>query len=107
MDEQGALYSLMKDHYESEKNDDNLKRVIAINDKYIGLLASANRFSTAKDVMAERLNLSYASTQIISFELMKPINKSIFRVRNETLIYPWLPNNERILCPCDAETLCT
>lgn len=52
--EQGALYSLMLDEYESKKDKDNLEKLIAINDKYIGLLVSENRFSTAKDVMADQ-----------------------------------------------------
>lgn len=54
VDEQGALYSLMLDEYALKKNKDNLEKLIAINDKYIGLLVSENRFSTAKDVMADQ-----------------------------------------------------
>jgi len=54
VDEQGALYSLMKDEYDAKKDKDNLEKLIAINDKYIGLLVSENRFSTAKDVMNEQ-----------------------------------------------------
>lgn len=58
VDEQGALYLLMQDQYAADKSDDNLKKLIAINDKYLGLLAGANRFSTAKDVMAEQMRLA-------------------------------------------------
>jgi hypothetical protein len=52
--EQGALYRLMLDEYEVNQENDNLEKLIRINDKYIGLLISKNRFSTAKDVMADQ-----------------------------------------------------
>ncbi len=54
VDEQGALYSLMLDEYEANKDKDNLEKLVAINDKYIGLLVSENRFSTARDVMEDQ-----------------------------------------------------
>lgn len=57
VDEQGAIYLLMQDQYAADENADNLKKLLAINDKYLGLLAGANRFSTAKDVMAEQMRL--------------------------------------------------
>lgn len=52
--EQGALYGLMLDEYEANTEKDNLEKLISINDKYIGLLVSKNRFSTARDVMADQ-----------------------------------------------------
>lgn len=54
VDEQGALYSLMQDEYAQNKTEDNLEKILQINDKYIGLLVSENRFSTARDVMADQ-----------------------------------------------------
>lgn len=56
--EAGAVYSLMQDIYAVEKNDENLKRLVAINDKYVGLLVAANRFSTAYEVMGEQMELT-------------------------------------------------
>lgn len=58
VDEQGALYSLMKDEFKQFPTDENKKKLLAINDKYIGLLAAANRFSTAKEVMQEQMELA-------------------------------------------------
>ncbi|MDA8886300.1 CAP domain-containing protein [Bacteroidia bacterium] len=55
VDEQGALYSLMKDEFAKDSSKDNKDRIVAINDKYIGLLTAANRFSTAKDIMKEQM----------------------------------------------------
>jgi len=57
VDEQGALYLLIQDQYVVNKNEDNLKKLLSINDKYLGLLAGANRFSTARDVMGEQMRL--------------------------------------------------
>lgn len=58
VDQQGALYLLMKDEYEQFSTGDNKKKLLAINDKYIGLLAASNRFSTAKEVMKEQMQLA-------------------------------------------------
>lgn len=58
LDEQAALYSLMTDEYASSKNEENLKKLILINDKYLGQLAANNRFSTAKDVMNDQIALT-------------------------------------------------
>ncbi len=54
VNEQGALYSLMLDEYAQDKTEANLEKLLNINDKYIGLLVSENRFSTARDVMADQ-----------------------------------------------------
>ena len=67
VEEQGALYLLMKDEYASTKNEDNLKKLILINDKYVGQLAANNRFSTVMDVMKEQM--SYAPTKDYSERL--------------------------------------
>lgn len=53
VDEQAALYSLMKDEYASKKNGDNLELLQNIGDQYINLLVKNVRFSTAKGVAAE------------------------------------------------------
>jgi uncharacterized protein YkwD len=58
VEEQATLYSLMKDEYKVDTKIENLERIIAINEKYIGLLIAANRFSTAKDIMAEKIALA-------------------------------------------------
>lgn len=58
VDEQAALYSLMLDEYEADKSKENLESLVAINDKYIGLLVSENRFSTALDVMEDQKRLA-------------------------------------------------
>lgn len=58
VDEQGALYSLIKDEYEVYKNAENLERILKINDRYLGLLVAANRFSSARDIMAEQMVLA-------------------------------------------------
>lgn len=58
VDEQAALYELMKDEFAKNGSDVNQKKLIAINDKYIGLLAAANRFSTANTVMEEQMRLN-------------------------------------------------
>jgi uncharacterized protein YkwD len=67
VEEQGALYLLMKDEYKANKNDESLKKLILINDKYVGQLAANNRFSTVKDVMKEQM--SYAPTKDYSDRL--------------------------------------
>jgi uncharacterized protein YkwD len=58
VEEQATLYSLMKDEYKIDTTAENLERIIAINEKYIGLLMAANRFSTAKGIMAEKIVLA-------------------------------------------------
>lgn len=58
VDEQGALYLLMQDEFNADSSDDNKKRLLAINDKYVGLLAAANRFNTAKTVMKEQIAMT-------------------------------------------------
>ncbi len=58
VEEQASLYSLMKDEYKADDKAENLERIIAINEKYIGLLIAANRFSTANDIMAEKMVLA-------------------------------------------------
>ena len=58
VDEQGALYLLMKDEFSADSSDDNKKRLLAINDKYVGLLAAANRFNAAKSVMKEQTEMT-------------------------------------------------
>ena len=106
VDEQGALYSLMKDHYESEKNDDNLKRVIAINDKYIGLLTSANRFSTAKDVMAEQMAYAPAAdhSERLRFIAKEDFYQNYYLTRTKgkdldgNEIKPWIWNGSTSGC---------
>ncbi len=55
VDEQGALYSLMIAEYNDNKSDENLDKILQVNDKYLGLLIAANRFSSARDVMAEQM----------------------------------------------------
>lgn len=67
VEEQGALYLLIKDEYKANKNDESLKKLILINDKYVGQLAANNRFSTVKDVMKEQM--SYAPTKDYSDRL--------------------------------------
>jgi len=67
VEEQGALYLLMKDEYKDNKNEENLKKLILINDKYVGQLAANNRFSTVNDVMKEQM--SYAPTKDYSDRL--------------------------------------
>ena len=58
VEEQATLYSLMKDEYKVDTTTENLERIIAINEKYIGLLIAANKFSTAKGIMAEKIVLA-------------------------------------------------
>lgn len=58
VDEQGALYSLMTDEYAQNNTEDNRTKMIEINDKYLGLLIAANRFSSANTVMKEQMNLA-------------------------------------------------
>ena len=58
VNEQGALYSLMKDEFAVNKSNDNKERIIKINDRYLGLLVSANRFTTAREIMAEQMALA-------------------------------------------------
>jgi hypothetical protein len=70
VDEQGALYLLMQDQYATDKNADNLKKLLAINDKYLGLLAGANRFSTARDVMAEQIRLDPTKDHTVRLQYM-------------------------------------
>lgn len=53
VDEQAALYSLMKDEYASNTNADNLETLQTIGDQYINLLVKNVKFSTAKEVAAE------------------------------------------------------
>lgn len=53
VDEQAALYSLMKDEYEGKKNADNLELLQTIGDQYINLLVKNVRFSTARGVVEE------------------------------------------------------
>ncbi len=55
VDEQGAIYMLMKDEYDSTKSADDLERILAINDKYLGLLVAANRFAEVNQVFAEQM----------------------------------------------------
>lgn len=55
--EAGAVYGLMKEIHAIDGNDDNTKRLIDLNDKYLGLLIAANRFSSAKDIMSEQIAL--------------------------------------------------
>ncbi|MBT8326193.1 MAG: CAP domain-containing protein [Bacteroidia bacterium] len=57
VDEQGAIYSLMSDEYAENKTEDNRTKMVEINDKYLGLLIAANRFSSANDVMEEQMML--------------------------------------------------
>ncbi|MFT5055418.1 MAG: hypothetical protein ACI80H_000115 [Pseudoalteromonas distincta] len=70
VDEQGALYLLMQDQYAADKNADNLKKLLAINDKYLGLLAGANRFSTARGVMAEQIRLDSTKDHTVRLQYM-------------------------------------
>ena len=70
VDEQGALYLLIQDQYATDKNADNLKKLLAINDKYLGLLAGANRFSTARDVMAEQIRLDSTKDHTVRLQYM-------------------------------------
>jgi uncharacterized protein YkwD len=58
VEEQATLYSLMKNEYNIDATAENLERIIAINEKYIGLLIAANRFSTAKGIMEEKIMLA-------------------------------------------------
>ncbi|MEY2923878.1 MAG: hypothetical protein RLZZ337_418 [Bacteroidota bacterium] len=58
VDEQGALYSLMKDEFAVSKTNENKERIIKINDRYLGLLVAANRFSSARDIMSEQMVLA-------------------------------------------------
>ena len=58
VEEQGRLYSLMQDEYDAFSNEDNRQKLIEINDKYIGLLVAANRFTTANEVMEEQMKLA-------------------------------------------------
>jgi len=53
VDEQGMLYKLIKDEFDRYESPETLAHLEAINNKYLGLLISENRFSTAKDVAAE------------------------------------------------------
>jgi hypothetical protein len=55
--EAGAVYALLKDIYEVDKTEDNLKRLVDLNDKYVGLLIASNRFSTAYEIMDEQMAL--------------------------------------------------
>ena len=53
VDEQGALYRLVKDEFEYNPSTVVLGKLEQINSKYLGLLVSENRFSFARQVMSE------------------------------------------------------
>ena len=53
VDEQGALYRLVKDEFEYNPSTEVLDKLEQINSKYLGLLVSENRFSSARQVMSE------------------------------------------------------
>jgi uncharacterized protein YkwD len=53
VDEQGALYRLAKDEFEYNPSTEVLAKLEQINSKYLGLLVSENRFSSALQVMRE------------------------------------------------------
>jgi uncharacterized protein YkwD len=58
VDEQGALYSLAKDEMGETTVFEEIERIVAINDKYLGLLIAANRFATANEVMNEQMEFA-------------------------------------------------
>jgi len=53
VDEQGALYRLVKEEFEYNPSTEVLDKLEQINSKYLGLLVSENRFSSARQVMSE------------------------------------------------------
>ena len=53
VDEQGALYRLVKDEFKYNPSTEVLDKLEQINSKYLGLLVSENRFSSARQVMSE------------------------------------------------------
>lgn len=56
VDEQGALYRLVKDEYEYNPISEVLVKIEGINTKYLGLLISENQFSLAREVMSELMD---------------------------------------------------
>lgn len=53
VDEQGAIYRLVKDEFAFNPSSEVLDKLEGINSKYLGLLVSENQFSTARRVVAE------------------------------------------------------
>lgn len=56
VDEQGALYRLVKDEYEEIRSSEILNKLEAINAKYFGLLIANNQLTTAKSALSDLID---------------------------------------------------